>query len=59
MALKEACLILGLLPGARRDDVFVAYRNLIKRLHPYQRGTTRLASRVNKAKDMLIEHIKL
>ena len=57
--LEEAYLIMGLLPGVRRDDVFAAYRNLMKRLHPDQGGTSYLASRVNEAKDVLLKHIKL
>jgi DnaJ-class molecular chaperone len=59
MPLNEAYLILGLSPGARRDEVFVAYRNLIKRLHPDQGGTNYLASRVNEAKDVLLKHVKI
>ena len=59
MQLEEAYLILGLSPGVRRDDVFAAYRNLIKRLHPDQGGTSYLASRVNEAKDVLMKHVKL
>ena len=59
MPLGEAYLILGLAPGAGRGDVFAAYRNLIKRLHPDQGGTSYLASRVNEAKDVLLKHIKL
>ena len=59
MPIGEAYLILGLAPGAGRDDVFCAYRNLMKRLHPDQGGSSYLASRVNEAKDMLLKHIKL
>ncbi len=59
MRLGEAYLILGLAPGAGRDDLFAAYRNLMKRIHPDQGGTSYLASRVNEAKDVLLKHIKL
>lgn len=59
MPLEEAYLVLGLSPGVRRDDIFAAYRNLIKRLHPDQGGTSYLASRVNEAKDVLLKHVKL
>ncbi len=59
MPLEEAYLILGLSPGVRRNDVYAAYRNLIKRLHPDQGGTSYLASRVNEAKDVLLKHVKL
>jgi hypothetical protein len=58
MPLEEAYLILGLSPGVRRDDVFAAYRNLIKRLHPDQGGTSYLASRVNEARTVLLKHVK-
>ena len=56
-SVEEAYLILGLSPGIRRDDVFAAYRNLIKRLHSDQGGTSYLASRVNEAKDVLLKHV--
>ncbi len=59
MPLDEAYLILGLAPGARRDEVFAAYRSLMKRLHPDQGGTSYLASRVNEARDVLLNHIKV
>jgi len=59
MPLDEAYLILGLSRGVRRDDVFAAYRNLMKRLHPDQGGTSYLASRVNEAKAVLLKHVKL
>ena len=59
MPLGEAYLILGLSPGAMSDDVLAAYRNLMKRLHPDQGGTSYLASRVNEAKDVLLKHLKI
>ncbi len=59
MPIGEAYLILGLAPGAGRDDVSAAYRNLMKRLHPDQGGTSYLASRVNEARDVLLKYIKI
>ena len=59
MPLEEAYLILGLAPGIRRADVFAAYRNLMKRLHPDQGGTSYLASRVNEARTVLLKHVKV
>ncbi len=59
LSLAEAYLILGLSTGARRDDVLAAYRNLMKRLHPDQGGTSYLASRVIEAKDLLLKHVKV
>jgi hypothetical protein len=58
MTVDEAYLVLGLSRGATRDDVHAAHRNLMKRFHPDQGGTTYIASQVNEAKDVLLKHIK-
>jgi len=54
MTAEEAYQVLGLAPGAPDEAVRRAYRDLMKRLHPDQGGSTYLAARVNQARDVLL-----
>jgi hypothetical protein len=55
MTREEAYKVLGLSPDATREQIVTEYRRLMKRVHPDQGGTTYLASRLNQAKDRLLD----
>lgn len=57
-SVDEALHILGLQPGCDKKTVIKAHRHLMQKLHPDRGGNDYLASRVNTAKDILIQHIE-
>lgn len=54
MTREEAYQILGLEPGASREDIHQAYRRLIKGVHPDSGGSAFLTAKINAAKDLLL-----
>lgn len=52
---EEALQVLGLEPGASREEIQAAHRRLIQRLHPDRGGSGYLAARLNEARDRLLE----
>ena len=51
----RALKVLGLATGATKDEIVVAHRRLIQRMHPDRGGSSFLAAELNAAKKFLME----
>lgn len=56
MSENEAYKILGLEPGASREQIIASHRQLIQKLHPDRGGSSYLATKLNEARETLLEH---
>jgi hypothetical protein len=54
ITIDEAYAILGLAPGADAEAIRAAHHRLMKQLHPDHGGTDYLASKINRARDVLL-----
>jgi hypothetical protein len=56
VTVEEAYAILGLAPGADAAAIKSSHHRLMKQLHPDHGGTDYLASKINRARDVLLKH---
>jgi DnaJ domain len=56
MSIEEAYAILGLAPGADAEVIKEAHRRLMVKLHPDHGGSDYLATKINRARDVLLHH---
>ena len=55
MSVEEALEVLGLQPGASKEEIVTAHKRLMQKIHPDKGGSGYLARRINQAKDVLLD----
>jgi hypothetical protein len=54
MSAEEAREILGLKPGATREEINLAHKRMMQKVHPDRGGSDYLAKQINEARDTLL-----
>jgi DnaJ homolog subfamily C member 19 len=58
MSLADAARLLGIPAGTDTDTITDAHRRLIAKVHPDAGGTDALAAQINRARDIMLQHIR-
>jgi len=54
MSKEQACEILGIKLGCSKDEIIIAHRRMMQKVHPDRGGSDFLAAQINQAKDTLL-----